>query len=305
MGFSTNAVVGVWIGRVDNGPTNNTSGLAAAPIWNATMSSALQGTNPSPFNPPGGIVQQQICADTGTAYDPNVGCNVIRTEFFVQSQPPPPASQGFVQTVAVDTWTGLRANQFCADSVVTETFVNISDPSAVAWLQTPQGAAYAQAMGLPNPPVPPPTGECTQNTVQPQVHFTSPTNGQQVTGLVQFSGIASGPNFSRYQIELAPAANPNSFQVIAGPFNAQVNGNMATWDSTAVPNGAYRLRLAAFATDGGYRYDTIDIGVNNILPTQPPPTLPPPIVPTSDPFATPIPPIGSQLGPTPTIFQGG
>ena len=85
MGFSSNAVVGVWIGRVDNEPTNNTSGLAAAPIWNAVMTAALQGTNPQPFNPPPGIVQQQICADTGTVYDPNVPCTVVRTEYFVQS----------------------------------------------------------------------------------------------------------------------------------------------------------------------------------------------------------------------------
>jgi len=178
MGFSSNAVVGVWVGRVDNAPTNNTSGLAAAPIWNAVITAALQGTNPQPFNPPAGIIQQQVCADTGTIYDSTTGCTNVRTEYFVQSQPPPPASQGFVTSVPVDTWTGLKANQFCPDSVVTKTFVNISDPSAVAWLQTPAGAAYATSIGLPNPPQSAPTAECTTSTVLPQVHFTAPTNGQ-------------------------------------------------------------------------------------------------------------------------------
>ncbi len=301
MGFSSNAVVGVWIGRVDNNPTNNTSGLAAAPIWNAVITAALQGTNPQPFAPPPGIVQQQVCSDTGTAYDPSIPCAVVRTEYFVQSQPPPPASQGFVQSVPVDTWTGLRANQFCPDSVVTKTFVNINDPSAVAWLQTPQGAAYASSIGLPNPPEPAPTAECSTSTVLPQVHFTAPTNGQTVTGAVQFTGIVSGPNFDRYQLELAPATSPDAFQVVAGPFNTQQNGNLATWDSTGVPNGAYLLRLSAFASDGGYRYDTLNIGVNNVIPTQPPPTLPPIVVPTTNPIGTPIP----FSVPTPTIFLGG
>jgi len=69
-----------------------------------------------------------------------------------------------------------------------------------------------------------------------------------------------------------------------------------------VPNGAYLLRLSAFATDGGYRYDTINIGVNNIIPTQPPPTLPPIVIPTDINAATPIP--AQSVGPTPTIFQG-
>jgi hypothetical protein len=298
-------VVGVWIGRVDNGPTNNTSGLAAAPIWNAVMTAALQGTNVEPFNPPQGIVQQQICGDTGTIYDPSQACTFVRTEYFIQSAPPPAAGVGFVQTVAVDTWTSLRANQFCAESVVTQTFVNISDPTAVDWLGTAQGAAWAASIGLPTPIRPAPTAECTASTVKPQVQFTSPTNGQQLTGMIQFSGIASGPNFARYQIELAPATAPESFQVIAGPFGTQANGSLGTWDSSSVPNGVYRLRLAAFATDNGYRYHTIDVGVNNVLPTQPPPTLPPIVVPTNDPFATPIPQISNLVAPTPTIFLGG
>ncbi len=304
MGFSSNVVVGVWLGRVDNAPTNNTSGLAAAPVWNAVMSAALQGLNPQPFAPPPGIVQQQICSDTGTVYDPNVPCTVVRTDYFIQSELPPPASQGFVQTVPVDTWTGLRANQFCPDSVVTQTFVNINDPSAVAWLNTPQGLSYAQSIRLPIPPKAAPTGECTTSTILPQVHFTGPANGQQLTGAVQFTGIVSGPNFDHYQIELSPATSPDAFQVIVQPIRSQANGNLATWDTTTVPNGAYRLRLSAFATDGGYRYATIDIGVNNLIPTQPPPTLPPLVVPTSAPGSTTI-PFSNQLAPTPTIFLGG
>ena len=300
MGFSSNVVVGVWMGRVDNAPTVNTSGLAAAPVWNAVMTAALQGTNPTPFSPPQGIVQMQVCADTGTLYDANSPCTSVRTEYFLQNSPPPAANQGFVVTTPVDTWTGLRANQFCTESVVTQTFVNISDPSAVAWLNTAEGQAYARTLGLPTPIEQVPVGECSPSTVLPQVRFSNPTVGQQVIGAINISGMATGTNFDRYQIELAPATTPDNFQIVAGPFRSpQPNGALATWDSTTVPNGAYRLRLAAFATDGGYRYDTIDIGVNNIIPTQPPPTLPPIVVPT-DIGATPIP-----FQPTPTIFFGG
>jgi hypothetical protein len=175
----------------------------------------------------------------------------------------------------------------------------------MAWLNTGPGLAWATSIGLPNPPRPVPTGECTASTIQPQIQINSPTNGQQLTGAVQITGIASGPEFARYQIELAPASAPENFQVIAGPFSNQANGALATWDSTLVPNGAYRMRLAAFSTNNGFRNHTIDIGVNNIIPTQPPPTLPPIVVPTLDPIFTPIPPISNQGGPTPTIFLGG
>ncbi|HVU13165.1 MAG TPA: transglycosylase domain-containing protein [Phototrophicaceae bacterium] len=302
MGFSSNAVVGVWVGRVDNAPTVNTSGLAAAPIWNAAMTAALQGTNPQPFNPPSGIIQQQICADTGAVYDASVPCSTVRTEYFLQSQPPPASNQGFVVSVPVDTWTGLKANQFCPDSVVTKSFVNIDDPSAIAWLQSAQGQAWATSVGLPNPPQGAPTDECSTSTILPQVKLATPTNGQQLTGAVQFTGIVSGPNFDHYQLELAPASAPTNFQVIAGPFTNQANGALGTWDTTTVPNGAYQLRLSAFSSSGGYRYDTIQIGVNNVIPTVPPPTVAPPVVPTAI-GATPIP--AQDLNPTPTIFLGG
>ncbi len=299
MGFSSNFVVGVWIGRVDNNPTVNTSGLAAAPIWNAVMSAALQGTNPEPFNPPQGIVQQQVCADTGAIYNSNTPCTAVRSEYFLQNSPPPAANGSFVIQVPIDTWTGLKANQFCTESVITDTFVNITDPSAVAWLGTAAGQAYATSLGVPTPIKTVPTTECSPSTVLPQVRLSNPTTGQAISGAVQISGVAQGPNFARYQIELAPATSPNNFQPIAGPFNNQANGTLATWDSTTVPNGAYKLRLAAFASDGGYRYDTIDIGINNVIPTEPPPTLPPITVPT-DINSTPIP----FVVPTPTIFQG-
>ncbi|MFN8451838.1 MAG: hypothetical protein U0521_25420 [Anaerolineae bacterium] len=46
--------------------------------------------------------------------------------------------------------------------------------------------------------------------------------------------------------------------MIAGPFPNQANGNLATWDSSMVPNGAYKLRLAAFATEDRYRFTSND-----------------------------------------------
>ncbi len=98
MGFTSNMVVGVWTGRVDNQATTATTALAAIPIWNEVMRSALQGNTPAAFPDPGGIVAAQICADTGTVYDPAQGCTGTRTELFLQNQPPPPASHHL--------WTG-------------------------------------------------------------------------------------------------------------------------------------------------------------------------------------------------------
>jgi hypothetical protein len=54
-----------------------------------------------------------------------------------------------------------------------------------------------------------------------------------------------------------------------------------------VANGIYRLRLAAFANNGGYIYKVVQIGVNNVVvPTQPPIVPPTGVLPTPIPFNT-------------------
>ena len=313
MGFTNNVVVGVWMGNLNNNRTNATTSNTAIPVWNAVMRAALQGNAPEPFTPPNGITQQQICASTGTLYDPNVtqNCPDVRMEVFLQNQLPPPATEAFVRTIPIDTWTGLQANQYCPDNIVTGTFVNISDPTAIQWLNSAQGAAYAQSIGLQTPVEQAPTGQCQPGQQLPQVHLSSPTQGQQVVGVVQFIGQVQAPNFNRYQIEIAPIGSPENFTIVSGPTTTQQpNGVLGEWDSSTVPNGVYLIRLAAFANDGGYIYRVIQVGVNNVAPT---PTPPPIIAPTTDPgAATPIPidqatpiPFGglSDLNqqPTPTI----
>ncbi len=308
IGFTNNMVVGVWLGRHDNGVTLNTTQTSAVPVWNAVMRAALTGAAPTGWSNPGGVTQQQICATTGTLYDPAVPCPTVRTEIFLQSQLPPAATEGFVRTVAIDSWTRLRANANCPDNVVNETFASINDPTAIAWLSnTPQGQAYARSIGLPVPVQPIPANECQQGQALPQAGLSSPPNGATLIGVVQLAGTVQAPNFNRFQVEIAPA-NTNNFQIIAGPYNQQVNGQIfGEWNTTNAPNGTYTMRLAVFANDGGFAYRTIQVNVNN-----PPPTATPTITPTPSPtlfiVETPIPfdtPFGQQAVPGATATPQG
>lgn len=315
LGFTRNAAVGVWMGRHDNAPTRAGYDNTALPIWSAVLRAAVAGTSPNPYQPPQGIAQAQVCADTGTLFDPAVApCTQVRTELFIQSQPPPGAANGFVNTnIPVDSWLGLRSNSFCQDNVVAGTIANISDPAAIAWLESAAGAATAQRLGIPVP-VPANVGECQAGQQLPVGQLTSPIGGQQVQGTIAITGTITAADFNRYQIELAPV-NTQSWALVAGPFGNQItNAQMASFDTTRVPNGEYQLRLAAFSSTGGYLYRTVNIIVNNPQPTATP-TLPPtatapvlptfgPVLPTIGPIIeTPIPfePLG---GPTPTLDFG-
>lgn len=289
MGFTNNFVVGVWMGRAnDNNATNGSTATATIPVWNAVMTRILQGSQPQPFADPGGVITAQICAETGTAFDASQNCATPRNELFIQSQPPPPATQSFVQTASVDTWSGMLANQFCPDSIENRTFVNIPDTAAVAWLMSAEGRAYAQQIGLPAEFEALPAGQCTQGMALPNIRITQPLDGNQVQGTVQIIGSVTASDLNRYQIEVAPETNPEAFTIVAGPFQTQQQPGavIAQWDTTQVTNGLYRIRLAAFANNGGYIYRVLRVGVNNPLPTATP--IPP--LPTVDFFgSTPLP----------------
>jgi hypothetical protein len=257
------------------------------------------------------VTQLQICATTGTQLDPTIPCPTAGTDWFIQSQPPPPATQGFVQTLQVDTWSGLRANQFCPDSTTTQTFVNISDPFAVPWLNSPDGQSTAQALGLTVPVQTGPAGQCDASTTVPQVRVVAPTDGQTLQGIVQVTGVVAAQNFNRYQLEVS--SDGTNFNLVGGPYTNQqtAGGLLGQWDTTTLPNGIYTLRLAVFANadTGGYIYKTVRVGVNNAPPT---PIPQPTVVPTFSPIFTPLPfgdtPLAPGAGnptPTATISFGG
>lgn len=308
MGYTKTAVVGVWMGRHDNRETVAQGGfVAAAPVWNQTMQAAVLGVQPQTFTPTANIIALQICADTGTVTFE--GCPVTSSEIFVASQPPPPANQSFVQSVEVDTWTGLRANEFCPDNRETRVVADIRDSAAITWLNgTGGGQAFAQRLGLPLPLQSPPSGSCELGTTIPTARIIDPFENKTLEGVVSVTGqVSANPSeFSRYQLEYADVNAPQTFRII-GDVSTQQQPNagavLGSWDTRAVPNGTYILRLAVFSNSGGFLYRTVRVNVNNAAPTAVPtipPTFAPPAEITPIPFDT-VPAQSAPGAPTATV----
>ncbi len=324
VGFTNTAVVGVRLNNAGNQQTFGTSGyVSAAPLWQRVMEVAVQGTNVQPFENPGGVVARPVCRTTGT--QPGNNCPNAGNEFFIENQPPPPPAQGFVQTLNIDTWTGLIANDLCSNNVVQGTFLALNygsfNPFIENWLNsTQQGRAYANSIGLPLPANAPPTQSCDINAPILQAAITAPANGANViTETVDIQGSVTASNFQEYTVAVANANAPNNFTVVAGPFNSPVtSGTLGTWDATNFTNGQYLIQLRAVSNSGGFATRQTQITLNKPLPT---PTPVPTIVPTVPSFenATPLPfdsignnnnfgtfnSQGAFEGPTPTFDFGG
>ena len=291
MGFTRNAVVGVWLGTSDNSPTYNTSGIrSAAPVWNAVMSAATNWYPPIPFENPGGVIAREICRRTGTlSYS---ACPETTTDLFLHEQYPPPADEGFLQRLTVDSWTLLRSNEFCPGHIVERNFAAISEPAALDWLNnTDEGKDYARQLDLDLPARPPPEQACAQGQPLPLINISSPNAGQVLHGAVVIRGQAQAPDFDRFELLYANVDQPEVFYPISASLvqMPQYGSPLGTWDTVAAqaPDGNYLLRLAASSLKGGsIKFDLrvrLDNSIGAAQPGEPAfgPTVEEIIVPTS------------------------
>ena len=269
MGFTRSAVVGVWLGTSDNSPTYNTSGYrSAAPVWNAVMSAATNWYPPVPFENPGGVIAREICRTTGTlSYS---ACPEPTTDLFLNEQYPPPADQGFLQRLTVDSWTLLRGNEFCPSHIVERNFAAISDAAALDWLNnTEEGNAYAALLDLDVPVRPPPQQACAQGQQLPLVNISSPNAGQVLHGAIEIRGQAQAPDFDRFELLYASVGQPEVFYPISASLvqMPQYGTPLGVWDTIAgqVADGEYILRLAAASLHGGIINFDLNISLDNSI----------------------------------------
>jgi 1A family penicillin-binding protein len=339
IGYTPDLVTGVWVGNSDNSAmTQVAGGGGAGPIWHNFMESAHQGLPVRDFVRPPGVVEYEICADSGAR--PTEYCPKRKVEVFAEGQPPLDASHDWYQMVKMDNFTRLRANELCQDQVVEELMVVIEDERGREWAQAhPERFIFDEgAEGIPLAPV----EYCTDATDRPELSISQPGEWSEVHGVVQVFGTVQVPNFSHYEVLYGVGDDPIGWGFVSGPHKTQVrDGLLAEWDTDRLAPGPYTLRITAFnqemrsvevrvhvtvfhptrepsptdvptetpspaptLTPTGTPEPTLPT-VEPTLPPTEPPTSPPTSVPTGEPTATPTPvptaPPTSTPTPKPTV----
>ncbi len=292
VGYTPQLTVGVWVGNSDNTPMTGLTGYyGAAPIWNEIMEQAHAGLAVESFSPPPGVMQAEVCRDSGTL--PSPACfGRTYVEIFASSAPPPGPDRDIFRTVLVDTYTQKLASDACASEAEQKTFLVIEDRWAYEWLNNdPAGNAWLAQRGLQPPVGPPPTEYCTPGEPRPSVTVAAPAQDAPVQGVLQVIGSVSMPNFSRYELRYGLGHTPTAFsEPLITEFveHREPNALLGQLDTTVLQNGPYTLRLIVYDQFGRFVKRDIRINVNN-------PTLPPPL-PTSTPAPT-LTPADASLGP--------
>jgi len=97
----------------------------------------------------------------------------------------------------------------------------------------------------------------------PAAAITAPATGATVSGKVDIMGTAGGPNFGYYKLEFKTATQWVLVDGVAQHAVAVSGGKLATWDTTATPDGSYDVRLLVADTGGQYITTQISVKVDN------------------------------------------
>jgi hypothetical protein len=92
------------------------------------------------------------------------------------------------------------------------------------------------------------------------IAISYPTSNEVVRGVISITGSATHPTFQRFQITYAsePVYGNDAWRTIGIERTDQVvNGELAIWDTTTLPEGSYSLRLRVYRQDGNY--DEIEV----------------------------------------------
>ncbi|MGQ9516732.1 MAG: penicillin-binding protein 1C [Anaerolineae bacterium] len=285
VGYTPDLAVGVWVGNNDNTPMQNVSGVAGAgPIWHDFMERALTNMPARDFERPAGIVEIEICADSGTI--PSEACPQRRMEIFAEGQGPLGPEHDFHQMVAIDVSTGQLATEFCPPELVERRPMEVYPPEALEW---------ARANGRPIAPTEP----CSVHTGPIHLEIFEPKDGHVLLGQVPIFGVVQVPGLAEFRLEYGEGPAPIGWGHVAGPFYQPVEGGMlAIWDTTALKDMDYSLRVIARDTAGHTYEARVHVWVQNNQAEETPTPTPTPL-PTGEPSPTPSP----ILEPTP-IVQG-
>jgi penicillin-binding protein 1C len=255
MGYTPQVTVGVWVGNTDNESMENTTGLdGAAPIWNAVMRYYHESRNEPAiwYEQPPDVTTRTVCVPSGLLPTETCPGSSQRTELFVAGTEPT-LSDNIWQAFEIDTETGFLASPLTPPERRAVRVYQILPQEAADWV--------AQS-GIPQPP--------TQQTVvnwedfDPDAAIISPTLNSYVTGIVEVKGNARG---GPYRVEYGYGLDPGEWIPIGGEHGEEVvNGTLERFDTTAIGEGLYTLRLTVNREDGP-RVWTTPLTIDHTPPT--------------------------------------
>jgi hypothetical protein len=81
------------------------------------------------------------------------------------------------------------------------------------------------------------------------INISSPKAGDEIKGSIILTGDANIPNFGFYKYEFAPLGS-DTWSAVEASRKAVIDGNLGNWDTSAILQGDYQLRLVVTDNQG-------------------------------------------------------
>lgn len=251
IGFSSQRVVGVWLGGSPLRQVGRLNG--AASIWHAAMRFASANLNARGWERPPGVSEIEVCEPSGllpTSYCPST----VRELFAAGTEPT--NFDNLYQPVRVNRETGKLATLFTPLESVEERVYFVPPPAAAEW---------AKSVGLDLPP-----DEYDPLSAEgpsfPDVLIGSPDPFDIVGDQVAILGEAAPEDFEYYRLQYGQGLNPAHWVQIGSDRARPVSsGRLGSW-STEGLNGLYTLQLLVILADGQVRTAAVPLTIDNEAP---------------------------------------
>lgn len=255
IGYTPELLIGVWVGNADYTPMVNTTGVdGAAPIWNRLMQTGinqLYGGIASNFARPNDVVERVICSVSGT--EPSEYCPSHVTEIFASDQMPLPKSDDLWVRAQIDAWTNLQASPSCSEFRKEALAINVTDKSAIEWLETEPGREWARNAGFPEPIVVLPERECRADDPRPIINLVGIYDGGTVTeNPLKIAGVIDATaNFKQFIIHWGVGEDPEEWHRVTDDWVLEPirsESLIAEWDLSEIEETLITIRVTMHST---------------------------------------------------------
>lgn len=257
IGWTPQAVVGVWVGNNDNSPMKQVaSGVTgASPIWRKIIVEALKGKPNTSFEQPENVVTAEIDAISG--YRSHDGF-ASRTEFFIKGTEPDEEDPIHANLKICKGGGGLASpSQVAGGQYDQKEYIVLKeeDPTAgltgenrwqkgiLEWIATQSDERYKA-----------PTGYCDSSANPVNVEFIKPKDKDRID-----------TSDGKVEVRIDPRSTTDIIEVeieLDGVKQATLNSVPWTVTLTGVKNGSHELRAKAKDKNGKESDRKIKIGVN-------------------------------------------
>ena len=107
---------------------------------------------------------------------------------------------------------------------------------------------FLETLGVVTPGGPTATAQAT-GCIPGQIDITTPKSGDTLKGSIELVGSANVPNFGFYKYEFAPLGSDTWATIVANNKVIQ-DGNLGSWNTSAITPGDYQLRLVVSDNQG-------------------------------------------------------